>query len=99
MKINFTKTTCVSPNKVKNKLYTDLYVLMLDGHILTPDSFKEYWKSYGHSQLYGWRPPKKIYYTLGHAKNGLRHVPIQIRDKVEIHVFKSSEKIDIFTKP
>ncbi len=75
-----------------SKQYTKLYVLMLDGVILTPDSFQEYWKNYGTtgSSLYGWRPPKKIYYTLGHARNGLRFVPEQIRDKVQIHVFESA---------
>lgn len=75
------------------KLYKDLYVLMLDGNILTPESFKEYWKNYGGNQLYGWRPPKKIYYTMGAAKNGLRFVPTQIRNKVEIHKFVSAEKV------
>lgn len=82
-------------NKNK-KEYTELYVLMLDGKILTPDTFKEYWKNYGGSysaQLYGWRPPKKIYYTLGHAQNGLRHVPKEIQEKVEITIFKLSEII------
>ncbi len=75
------------------KIYKDLYVLMLDGNILTPDSFKQYWKNYGGQQLYGWRPPKKIYYTLGAAKNGIRCVPVQIRDRVEIHKFGSIGKV------
>ena len=79
------------------KTYTELYVLVLDGKILTPDTFKEHWKNYGQAEgsgLYGWRPPKKIYYTAGHAKNGLRFVPEAIRSKVEIHVFKSTGAIN-----
>jgi len=82
---------------VKNKVYKELFALVLDGNILTPDSFKEYWKNYGnqsYSGLYGWRPPKKIYYTLGHAKAGRHHVPIQIRDRVEIHRFVSVGKVE-----
>lgn len=83
-----------------SKQYTKLYVLMLNGVILTPDSFVEYWKNYGAngSGLHGWRPPKKIYYTLGHAKNGLRFVPEQIRDKVQIHVFESIEELSEINK-
>lgn len=77
----------------KPKIYKELYVLVLDGNILTPDSFKEYWKNYGDQQLYGWRPPKKIYYTLGTAKTGLHYVPTQIRDRVEIHKFVSTGKV------
>ena len=77
------------------KEYRELYVLMLNGAILNPASFKDYWKDYGVNDngLYGWRPPKKIYYTLGAAKNGLRFVPHQIRDKVEIHLFRSDGKV------
>lgn len=82
----------------KPKIYQELFVLMLDGHILTPDSFKEYWKKYGEAQLYGWRPPKKVYYTLGAAKNGLRFVPAQIKDKVEIHKFASQGEVCITPK-
>jgi hypothetical protein len=82
--------------KKSPKVYTELYALMLDGHILTPESFKEYWKNYGQaslSGLYGWRPAKKIYYTLGQAKAGLAHVPEQIKSKVEIHRFASAGKV------
>lgn len=79
----------------KPKIYSELYALVIDGNILTPDSFTQYWKGYGTtgSQLYGWRPPKKIYYTLGAAKNGLRFVPKEIKDKVEIHKFTSAGKV------
>jgi hypothetical protein len=72
----------------------ELFVLMLDGFVLTPDSFSRYWKNYGSggSGLYGWRPPKKIYYTEGQAKAGLAHIPEAIKDKVEIHKFVSAGK-------
>lgn len=65
-----------------------LYVLHFDGKILTPDSFREHWKNSGASCLQGWRPPKKIYFKLGHAINGLRRVPKEIRDKVEIVIYE-----------
>lgn len=71
---------------------------MLDGFVLTPDSYKEYWRSYGEGDLHGWRPPKKVYYTLGAAKNGMHHVPKQIRDKIEVHEFKSCCKVDLTKK-
>jgi len=79
---------------MKNKVYKELFVLVLNGNILTPDSFREYWKNYGNADLYGWRPPKKIYYTIGHAKAGRRFVPREIRNKVEIHKFVSAGKVD-----
>ncbi len=72
--------------------YTELFVLMLDGKILTPAAFEKYWNNYGSgaSSLYGWRPPKKIYYTLGQARCGLSHVPAEIKSKVEIYKFVSA---------
>ncbi len=79
----------------KPKNYKYLYVLMLDGCILTPDSFQQYWKNYGMGAgVYGWRPPKKIYYTIGSARRGARFVPKEIREKVEIHRFQSAGKIE-----
>lgn len=72
-------------------------MLVLDGIVLTPDAFTAYWKNYGAagSVLQGWRPPKKVYYTLGAARNGLRFVPKEIRDKVEIHKFASIGKVTL----
>jgi len=74
---------------MKLRAYKELYVLIIkeSGEILTPDSFKLYWKNYGKSELYGWRFPKKIYYTLGHARSGFSHIPAQIKDKVGIAKF------------
>jgi hypothetical protein len=77
------------------KRYTELYVMMLDGAILTPDVFSQYWENYGAggSTLQGWRPPKKIYYTLPTAKAQMRWIPEQIRSKVQIHRFVSAGAI------
>ncbi len=72
----------------------ELYALVLDGKILTPTLFKEYWKNYGNNDLYGWKPPKKIYFTLGRAKAGKKWIPKELQDKVEIHRFTSSGKIE-----
>lgn len=61
------------------------------GEILTPDSFKEHWPKYGSSSgagLYGWRPPKKIYYNFGQAKRGFSFVPEALKPQLEISVFE-----------
>lgn len=52
--------------------------------ILTPKSFKKYWPNYGGSYLQGWRPPKKIYYSLGFARSGFSHIPNELKDKLAI---------------
>lgn len=80
----------------KIKQYKELYVLMLGDYILTPDTFKEYWEGYGSGAtgLYGWRPPKKIYYTLGQARRGKRYVPKEIAKCVKIHKFLSAGEVD-----
>lgn len=77
--------------QIKPKLYTDLYVIMLDGYILTPDAFKEFWKNYGNNNLHGWRAPKKIYYTEGQIKAALSHIPQELIGKVEICIFRKDE--------
>jgi hypothetical protein len=74
---------------MKPRIYTELYALVLKDtkEILTPDSFKKYWKNYGSNQLHGWRPAKKIYYTLGTAKAGFNHIPESIKPQVSIAIF------------
>ncbi len=62
----------------------EVYALHLDGELLEGNVWKKYSKKYGTNGLYGWKPPKRIYYKLGHAKNGLSHLPAEIRSKVEI---------------
>jgi hypothetical protein len=78
---------------MKPKIYTELFALTFkdSGEILTPDSYKKYWKNYGRNDLTGWHPPKKIYYTLGTAKAGFGHIPEQIKPLVEISKFVRSE--------
>jgi len=68
---------------------TTLYAIIFkeSGEVLTPDSIKKYWPSYGTNGLYGWRPPKKIYYTLGKAKQGFSYIPEQLKPKLAIAEF------------
>jgi hypothetical protein len=71
----------------------ELYVLVFkeSGDILTPDSFKKYWPSYGSNWLSGWRPAKKVYYTLGKAKQGFNFTPDAIQDSLAIAKFAQVE--------
>lgn len=62
----------------------ELYALHLDGKLLEGNIWKEYSSKYGLNGLHGWRPPKRIYYKLYHAKNAIRHLPQEIRNRVEI---------------
>ena len=73
-----------------------LYALIFkdSGEILTPDSFKEHWPNYGGSWLQGWRPPKKVYYKIGHAKSGFSHIPDQIKPSIAIAEFTVSKIIE-----
>ena len=74
----------------------ELYAIIFKdtGEILTPDSFKEYWKNYGSNSLQGWNPPKKIYYTLGRARSGFAHIPDELKEKTAIANFVFSEIIE-----
>jgi hypothetical protein len=80
---------------MKPKIYTELFALTFkdSGEILTPDSYKKYWKNCGNNNLRGWTPPKKIYYTLGTAKSGFGHIPDQINPLVEISRFIRGESV------
>lgn len=62
----------------------ELFALHYEGELLGPDVWKKYSSKYGGNSLYGWRPPKKVYYKYGHAKNGLRHLPKEIQEDVKI---------------
>jgi len=77
-----------------------LYVIVFNktGEILTPEAFQQFWKNYGGNGLAGWRPPKKIYYTLSKAKNGFRYIPEEIKPHVSIAEFSISEKVVDGTK-
>jgi HD-like signal output (HDOD) protein len=65
--------------------------------ILDPKTIKKYWPNYGSagsSGLYGWRPPKKIYDTLGRARTGFAHIPEQIKDQLAIATFTFDEFVE-----
>ena len=75
-----------------------LYVLLIKDtqELISPQLVKQYWKTYGSassSGLYGWRPPKKIYDSLGRAKAGFAHIPAGMKPLVEIAVFEKTESI------
>lgn len=55
--------------------------------ILTPDVFKKYWPNYGNNCLSGWKPPKKIYETIGRAKSGFAHCPNELKKDLAIAEF------------
>jgi hypothetical protein len=69
-----------------------LYALVFKdtGEIVTPTSFKEHWKNYGSNSLQGWKPPKKVYYKLCHAKSGFSHIPAEIKSEIVIAEFTST---------
>ncbi len=62
----------------------ELFALHLNGELLDPKIWKKYSQNYGTNELYGWRPPKRIYYTRGYAKSGIRNLPKQIQADIEI---------------
>jgi hypothetical protein len=57
-----------------------LYVLHYKGQLM--GTYK--WSSFSPDGLYGWRPPKKIYFTMGTAKCGISHLPKEIIPDVTI---------------
>jgi hypothetical protein len=62
----------------------------------TPDSIKKYWKNYGSARgngLYGWRPAKKVYYSLGQAKKGFSFIPDELKPQCEISMYAYSESV------
>ena len=74
----------------------ELYAIMFKDtqEIVAPDLFKKYWKNYGSNSLYGWNPPKKIYYTLGRARSGFAHIPNEIKDDLAIAKFIFGEIVE-----
>lgn len=66
-----------------------LYALVLEnGEQLTPAAVREHYPNYGHSGLYGWRAPKKVYYTLGHLHGAYTQLPDKIKKIVKMQVFE-----------
>lgn len=64
------------------------------GEPLTPESFKKHWPNYGTNNLYGWRPPKKVYYSIGNAKKGFAHIPEELKPKLVIAEFTMSKIVE-----
>lgn len=64
----------------------EVWAIHLDGELLKADCWHKYSKKYGINgkNLYGWRPPKKIYYEQRHAKIAVAHLPDEIKNKVEV---------------
>jgi hypothetical protein len=77
---------------------TELFTIIFKDtkEVLTPESFKAYWPNYGSSGsgLQGWRPPKKIYYTLGTARSGFSHIPEKLKPKLAIAKFAFTEIVE-----
>jgi len=69
---------------MKEKEKNEVFALHLNGKLISQNVWKDFSKNYGSNELQGWKPPKRLYYKLGHAKNGIRHLPKQIQNKVEI---------------
>lgn len=64
----------------------EIYALHLDGKLITDRKalWKQYSKNYGMNSLQGWRPGKTVYFSLGRAKAGIRHLPKEVQNKIEI---------------
>ena len=69
---------------MKKEQPNEVWALHLNGKILTGNVWKEYSSKYGDNGLQGWKPPKRLYFTRGHASAGRSHLPQQIKDKVKI---------------
>jgi hypothetical protein len=63
------------------------------GELLTPATFMKYWDNYGSNNLRGWRPPKKVYDTLGRAKGGFAYIPEQLKPFLEISEFTKNKSV------
>lgn len=75
-----------------------LYVITFKDtkEMITPDSIKKFWKNYGSARssgLYGWKPPKKVYFTLGQARRGFSFIPDQLKPQCEISMYAYSESV------
>jgi hypothetical protein len=74
---------------MKDKIYTEVYAITFTENkaILTEDSLKKYWPNYGKNGLHGWRPPKRLYFTLGMAKSAFRKLPAELQKQLCISKF------------
>ncbi len=82
------------------KVYKDLYVMMIGDEILTPQSIKKYCPGYGtYHGHYGWKPPKKVYYTAGHARSAYTRMPDKLKEVVTVRLFQAVGDIVPMDKP
>lgn len=71
-----------------------VYAFHLDGELLVGNVWKKYSSKYGDNGLYGWKPPKRVYFTLGYARAGRSHLPHQIRNKTKIVKYLPAEEME-----
>lgn len=74
------------PKPKRKTLPNELFALHLEGQMLHPAVWANYSAKYGNAKdwIMGWRPPKKVYHSIGHARVGLGQLPAELRGKVEI---------------
>lgn len=80
--------------KAKSQSSNELYAIHFRGELLQPDIWKKYSDRYGSLGLYGWRPPKKIYHKLHHARTALRQLPKEIQDDCAIVRYIPGEVVE-----
>jgi phage-related protein len=73
----------MAPRKPKPQA-NELFAIHVDGRIVDARVWKDFTDRYGGAQLFGWRPPKKVYLKVGHAKAALRQLPAEIRANATI---------------
>lgn len=68
---------------------SELYAIVFksDKKLVTPAELKKRWPNYGSNELYGWRPPKRVYDTVAKAKAGFAHLPEDLKPELCIHPF------------
>jgi hypothetical protein len=52
--------------------------------MVTMEEIQKHWPGYGHNDLYGWHPPKRVYNKVSHAKTGFSNIPDKLKPYVEI---------------
>lgn len=67
-------------SEVKTQKNNTIYALHYKSQLM--GTFK--WGEGMSDFLQGWRPPKKVYFTVGTANNGASHLPTKILDDVEL---------------
>ena len=83
------------PKPKRKTLPNELFALHLDGQMLHPAVWANYSERYGKvgEWIQGWRPPKKVYHSIGHARVGIGQLPAELRGKVEIVRYTPAEVV------